>query len=324
MNKKITISIVIPTFNEEKTIETCLKSILSQNFKGKLEIFIVDAGSTDNTLIKAKKYPVNILQNPQKHAEIGKMIGFRHSKGDYFMILDCDMTLIGTHWFDNMLQPLVEQESIIGSFAKFVSLYKDKPLDRYITLDPIQRDPLFQYLTPSLQSLTISKTPEYHVLRYGDSSMIPAGFCLYRMKDIKQNIEHYSKYMELDIIARFVTNGKCDFAYVQKIGIHHPFLGTLSQLAKKRERNLNTMYFNQPEERNWTWVDWNTLFGKLKIVVWILWVYSLVPSIIIGIIKTIRYSTWVGLYELPFNLIMTSIVIKAFLQAKQGRSLLYK
>jgi len=48
----LSISVVILTYNEEKNIEECLESI-----NGIIEnIFIVDSGSTDNTINIAKKY----------------------------------------------------------------------------------------------------------------------------------------------------------------------------------------------------------------------------------------------------------------------------
>lgn len=56
---KVPISFVILTFNEERNIEECLKSIY--NWAG--EIFIVDSYSTDNTLEIARKYTDKIYQH---------------------------------------------------------------------------------------------------------------------------------------------------------------------------------------------------------------------------------------------------------------------
>lgn len=59
-NIKIPISVIILTYDEEKNIETCLRSIYSWAEK----IFIVDAYSTDNTIEIAKKYTHSIYQHP--------------------------------------------------------------------------------------------------------------------------------------------------------------------------------------------------------------------------------------------------------------------
>ena len=53
------ISVVIPTYNSEKTLEKSLKSIREQSFnQEEIEILIIDGGSTDNTLEIAKKHAI--------------------------------------------------------------------------------------------------------------------------------------------------------------------------------------------------------------------------------------------------------------------------
>jgi len=49
MVKEKLVSICIPTYNAEKTIEKTLQSILNQTYRN-LEIIIVDNASTDSTL----------------------------------------------------------------------------------------------------------------------------------------------------------------------------------------------------------------------------------------------------------------------------------
>lgn len=311
------ISLAIPTFNEEANIERCLGSIVRQRYKGKLEIFVVDGGSTDRTLTLAKKYPVIILPNPYKQAEYGKKIALMHATSTYFMILDCDMDIRGNHWFEKMVRPLEDDPTIIGSWVKFVSDPNDAPLNRFITLDPIQRDPLFRYLTPSISSCVVSKARGYWVVKYSKNHMLPAGFNLYRRKQILGTvIADLKKFMELDNLVILLSAGYDRYAYVQSIGIHHPFLTTLENLARKRIRNLETMYFDQPNSRYWTWIDWQNPLDMVRIGLWILYCYTIVPSIIVGCMKSIRYRTFSAFYEAPFNLVATTAVIWSFL--KQG------
>lgn len=74
MNNKDTnviLSVIMPLFNVEKTLNIALDSILMQQLDYKYEIIAVDDASKDNTL--------KILQNYQKqHPKIIKII--KHSK----------------------------------------------------------------------------------------------------------------------------------------------------------------------------------------------------------------------------------------------------
>ncbi|AEF97132.1 glycosyltransferase family 2 protein [Methanotorris igneus] len=49
------VSVIIPTYNSEKTIGICLESIKNQTYKN-IEIIVVDKFSNDNTVEIAKKY----------------------------------------------------------------------------------------------------------------------------------------------------------------------------------------------------------------------------------------------------------------------------
>mgnify|MGYP000441349410 CR=1 FL=1 len=44
------ISVIIPMYNSESTITTCIHSALNQVYKGKVEIIIINDGSTDGSV----------------------------------------------------------------------------------------------------------------------------------------------------------------------------------------------------------------------------------------------------------------------------------
>jgi glycosyltransferase involved in cell wall biosynthesis len=54
-------SVIIPTYNEEKYIENCLRSVRNQKINGKIEIIIVDSNSSDRTREIAKKYANKVI-----------------------------------------------------------------------------------------------------------------------------------------------------------------------------------------------------------------------------------------------------------------------
>jgi glycosyltransferase involved in cell wall biosynthesis len=94
-NKKIFVDIVIPVLNEERTIEQCLESVLcfQKDDNVKVQIFIVDGGSSDKTLdiIKANflnDSSIKILHNSKKIQSCAMNIAIQAGNGDFILRLD--------------------------------------------------------------------------------------------------------------------------------------------------------------------------------------------------------------------------------------------
>lgn len=88
------VSIVVPCYNAERTIESCLDSLLSQGFQG-LEIICVNDGSKDKTAdildSYRLRYPEVVVVNQENSgAWSARLSGIQKAKGDYIMFLDSD------------------------------------------------------------------------------------------------------------------------------------------------------------------------------------------------------------------------------------------
>jgi glycosyltransferase involved in cell wall biosynthesis len=87
------ISITIPTYNSEATIDLCLRSIFHQyeaEINSKVEVIVVDNCSSDRTEEICKGYSCRFLRTRCSKAE-AREIGFLKSTGKYVLILDSDM-----------------------------------------------------------------------------------------------------------------------------------------------------------------------------------------------------------------------------------------
>jgi glycosyltransferase involved in cell wall biosynthesis len=88
------VSVVIPTKNEEKNIENCLRSIKSQTFKN-IELIVVDNFSEDETVEIAKKNGAKVYsKGPERSSQ--RNYGAQVSTGEYLLYLDADMILSPT------------------------------------------------------------------------------------------------------------------------------------------------------------------------------------------------------------------------------------
>lgn len=316
------ISVIIPTYNEEKNIKKCLDSIFSQKYPRKLlEIIVVDDNSTDKTVEIARSYGAHILYSGKRHGEISKMLGFKKATGEYAIYFDADIALRGNDWFKEMLKPLTEDEGIIGAFTCYYAQSDDSPIERYLNMDPLQRDGIYRFFSPSIEEVITQVKEGYFVCEYMAGRIPPAGLCLYRREKLMSIVGTYEMFLELDFLALLVSKGFRKFSYVPKAGLYHRHVSSFKQLIKKRLYNLNRVYLNR-ETRLYKWFDIKSPIGLSKIIFWIIYANFFLPSLIKGIILSLKHKDWVGMYEPFVNIIVTDILLVGFLLNKSGRKLL--
>lgn len=88
------VSVIVPTYNEEKYIEKTLYSIKHQKFTHKFEIIVSDSNSTDRTIGVAKKYADKIVITNRKGIAVGRNVGAKYAEGDVFIFVDADTILM--------------------------------------------------------------------------------------------------------------------------------------------------------------------------------------------------------------------------------------
>jgi glycosyltransferase involved in cell wall biosynthesis len=89
------ISVLMPVFNEEKTVQHSVQQVIKR--RSVFELIIINDGSTDKTatILKklANKYPKKIKVIKKKNGGKGSAIqvGLKKAKGDYILIQDADL-----------------------------------------------------------------------------------------------------------------------------------------------------------------------------------------------------------------------------------------
>ncbi len=88
------VSIIVPIYNTEKYLKTCLDSIVNQTYKN-LEVILVDDGSTDNSgkiIDEYAKKDSRIKAIHQKNAgqSAARNIGLKKATGDFISFIDSD------------------------------------------------------------------------------------------------------------------------------------------------------------------------------------------------------------------------------------------
>ncbi|MDD4938260.1 MAG: glycosyltransferase family 2 protein [Candidatus Shapirobacteria bacterium] len=290
----VKITFVIPTLNAQKVLEKCLKSIIKQDYPQKnYEILIADGGSTDKTLLIAKKYNSKIYKNPLKTAEAGKAVGVNHAKGQYICLIDSDNIIPNKNWLKKMLLPLETNSKIIGSEPiEFTYRPSGGIIERYSALigandpyafitDVYDRKNFINNQWTGLKIDQIDKG-QYLEIKLKPKSLIPtigANGTIFRTDFLKKNLK--SDYLfDIDIISQVINQTKKEILFAKvKVGIIHTFCeSSINKFIRKQKRRLVDYYsYQHLRQYNWAPVNQN---GQKKFILYSLFIFpSLFDSI---------------------------------------------
>lgn len=103
-----TISVIIPVYNEERTIASILEIV--RTWRRAAQIIVVNDGSTDKTIAAASQFEpsVTILSRSYNKGKGFSMAeGVRHAKGALLMFLDGDLVGLTHADLNHMIEPVV-------------------------------------------------------------------------------------------------------------------------------------------------------------------------------------------------------------------------
>jgi len=175
----LTISLCLPTLNEEKTIGKELiifRSELVERYPLIDEIAVIDSGSDDNTLEVAKNFGADtylasdILPNLEPKRGKGENLwkAIYQLKGDIIVYVDADISNIHPRFVYGLVAPLIYREEV-----KYVKAFYDRPLAFSGNVRPsgggrvteILVRPLFSLFFPDLTAIIQPLSGEYAVRR---------------------------------------------------------------------------------------------------------------------------------------------------------------
>lgn len=139
MTQGIDVSIIIPAYNETSRLQSGfdrLKPVLDSLGPERLEVIVIDDGSSDDTMHRAHEVygPLANSQFIQQPANRGKgaaiRLGIAAARGQYLITADADMA-IDPHHFPAMIAALAESDLVPGSRAEEGKIRYDSILRTY-------------------------------------------------------------------------------------------------------------------------------------------------------------------------------------------------
>lgn len=115
------ISVIIPTYNEEKDLVGCLTSLDNQTYKD-FEVIVIDDGSSDKTLeilsaLTFKNFKLVLLKQNHKGAGAARNLGAGKAVGEILVFLDADMTF-DSEFLKYLVEPILkDKDHPYGTFS---------------------------------------------------------------------------------------------------------------------------------------------------------------------------------------------------------------
>ena len=185
MSKEITV--IIPTFNEETNIMSCLQAIFNKNIQLIDEVIIADNYSQDKTVQLSKQFDVCIVTGG--YPAVARNNGAKTARGKYLLFIDAD-TFIPEDFLKNAISAFKRKNLKIASF--YIRPY---PADKFNIL-------LFGFYNKL----------SFILAKYSLPIIATAGCCLLVEKKIHDHINGFRENMlvleEYDYIKRIKKYGK--------------------------------------------------------------------------------------------------------------------
>jgi glycosyltransferase involved in cell wall biosynthesis len=113
-----TVSVIIPAFNSEKTLEACLRAVFSSDYPS-FEVILVNDGSTDQTASIAAKFPLKLIDLAKNMGgAAARNRGVQAAKGDFLFFLDADIT-IEKDTLTKVVRTFVDRPEISALFCSY-------------------------------------------------------------------------------------------------------------------------------------------------------------------------------------------------------------
>jgi glycosyltransferase involved in cell wall biosynthesis len=86
------VSVVIPTYKEEKYIGATLRALKQQTYRS-IEVIVSDSSSPDDTVRIARKFADKVVVTKQRGISLGRNLGAKAAQGDILLFIDADTAL---------------------------------------------------------------------------------------------------------------------------------------------------------------------------------------------------------------------------------------
>lgn len=119
MGNSILVSVVVPTLNAGEPLSKLLEALMAQQAPGNVEIIVIDSGSRDGTVERARRFGAKVLSIPRYRFNHGRARNqaIQASQGQFAVLTVQDAIPVGKRWLSDLLAPLLSDDDVAGSYG---------------------------------------------------------------------------------------------------------------------------------------------------------------------------------------------------------------
>lgn len=139
------VSVVVPVYNGEATIRTCVEALLGLDYPSdRLELIVVDNKSTDGTRKILNAYPITVLEESSVQSSYAaRNLGLGHARGDVIAFTDADC-VPERGWIRAIVGAIAPPD--VGGVAGAIEAFSaDSPVERYQASRAIRADRAYKH-----------------------------------------------------------------------------------------------------------------------------------------------------------------------------------
>ena len=127
----VRVSILVRTYNSERTIGEVLESLSAQSFRD-YELIVVDSGSTDKTLDIVRRHPHVFVDYSKKKFTYGGSLnaGCAAAKGEYVVILSSHCVPLHREWLGKLVEAMDGDRQLAGAWGPLVFDVESYPVGK--------------------------------------------------------------------------------------------------------------------------------------------------------------------------------------------------
>lgn len=187
------ISIIVPMYNCENTIDRCVESVIKQTADN-WELILVDDGSTDNSVEKCKQFlgnnNVRLLEKTNGGPSSARNYGIKNVRGEYIVFLDSDDSF--DYDYIEQLNRIINKEKADVIFCGYKAIYENGKVAEKFTPEYEKKEYLGEEIKTLISRFVGYSMEDFYSKLKGDNSKKREFAAVWRFCYSSKIIKNYS------------------------------------------------------------------------------------------------------------------------------------